>query len=436
MDHGAATVAAEAGGALARSGFNLAAVYRKTRLPCGVRVVTETIASVRSVAAGVWVHVGSRDEPHSKAGVSHFIEHMVFKGTVRRRMHQIARRLESVGGYLNAFTGKEYTCFYARALDAHVGRAIDTITDLVLHPVFPEKELGKEKAVVLEEMKMYEDAPEEVVFDRFERAVYPEHSLGIPIVGFPGTVASLSRQDLLDYVGQHYRPERMILSVAGNVSHERVVRLASRAFRQQEGQAAHWSRTPVGAYRPRILQEEKPIQQAHLILGRRGLGVQDPLRTSATILNTVLGGGMSSRLNQNIREKYGYCYHVSSFANMHSDTGDLGVYLGTDPSRVPHATKLVFRELDRLAQKPVGLRTLNQAKSQVKGHIMLGLESMSNRMMRLARQELLLGGYITLDEVLEEVDGIEAGAVQDAAQTLFKEDTFSTVVLVPPCGKA
>ncbi len=391
---------------------------------------------MRSISAGIWVHTGSRDEPGSKAGVSHFIEHMVFKGTAKRRMHQIARRLESVGGYLNAFTGKEYTCFYARALDEHLDRAVDTIADLVLHPVFPEKELLKEKAVVLEEMKMYEDSAEDVVFDRFERAVYARHALGLPIVGFPETVGKLTRQDLLDYMAAHYIPERMILAVAGNATHERVLRIASKIFGDVAHQSSGWSREPVGDYEPKLVREQKPIQQAHLVLGRRGLGIQDSKRSALSILNTLLGGGMSSRLNQNIREKYGYCYHVSSFANMHSDTGDLGVYMGTDPSRIRHATKLIFRELDRLCQKPVGSRTLSQAKSQVKGHIMLGLESMSNRMMRIARQELLLGGYVTLDAVMEEVDQVEAAAVQDVARELFEEKEFSSVVVVPQNGKA
>lgn len=410
-------------------------MYQKTRLPGGVRVITEHIPSVRSISAGIWVHAGSRDEPEAKAGVSHFIEHMVFKGTATRRMHQIARRLESVGGYLNAFTGKEYTCFFARALDEHLDRAVDTLADLVLRPVFPEKELLKEKAVVLEEMKMYEDSAEDVVFDRFERAVYAGHPLARPIVGFPETVGKLTRQDLLDYVQTHYVPERLVLAVAGNARHERVVRIASKIFGAADRKGGAWSREPVGTYEARRFSEEKPIQQAHLILGRRGLDIRHPRRTALSILNTLLGGGMSSRLNQNIREKYGYCYHVSSFANMHSDTGDLGVYMGTDPVRIPRATKLIFRELDRLCQKPVGSRTLSQARSQVKGHIMLGLESMSNRMMRLARQELLLDGYVSLDDIIEEVEQVEAAAVQDVAGALFAEEAFSSVVLLPQNGK-
>ena len=408
-----------------------ATVYGKTTLANGARVITEAIPSVRSIAMGVWIHTGSRDEGPASAGISHFIEHMVFKGTARRRMHQIARRLESVGGFLNAFTSKEYTCFYARALDAHLERAIDTTCDLVLQPRFPEKELEKEKEVVLEEMKMYEDSPEEVIFDRFEGVIYKNHALGRPILGYPTTVRSFSREHLLEYMDTHYTPDRMVLSVAGNIEHDEVVALAEKAFEAPGRSPVAWDRPPAGGYAPEEIVEARPIQQAHLLLGTRGIDVNHPMRSTSTVLNTILGGGMSSRLNQNIREKYGFCYNVYSFLNMHSDTGDIGVYMGTDTSRVARAKKLIFRELEKLAEKPVSARALNQAKNQVKGYIMLGLESMSNRMMRIARQELLFGRYITLDEVLEELDQVNVDDVQEAARVLFEPDRFSSIVLLP-----
>ena len=377
------------------------------------------------------MHAGSRDEPANKAGISHLIEHMVFKGTKHRRMHQIARRLESVGGYLNAFTGKEYTCYYARVLDEQVGRAIDTIVDLALNPVFPEKELAKEKEVVLEEMKMYEDSPEDVAFDRFERSVYTGHAFGRPVIGFPETVQSLSRQDLIDHRADYYGPDCLVLAVAGNIVHDRVVALARRAFRDLQPASGSNGREGLGRYTPEIVRESKPIQQAHIVIGRRSVDINDPLRSSLSILNTVLGGGMSSRLNQNIREKFGYCYHVTSFLNLHSDTGDLGIYLATDPTRIPHATRLVFRELRELCRKPVSDRLLGQARSQVKGHLMLGLENMSHRMMRLARQELLLGRFVSLDEVLDEMNGVTKIDLQEAATRMYDRDMFTVVELVP-----
>ncbi len=406
-------------------------VFQKTTLANGVRVLTETIPSVRSVSVGVWIATGSRDEAPSEAGISHFIEHMVFKGTARRRMHHIAQRLEAVGGYLNAFTSKEYTCFYARALDEHLGRAIDTVCDLVLQPNFPEKELEKEKDVVLEEMKMYDDAPEEAIFDRFESVVYRDHALGRPILGFPETVRSFSRAQLLDFVAAHYTLDRIVLAVAGNATHEEVVALAEEAFSSARSLPVERARVPVNGYAPLQLVEQRPIQQAHLILGTRGYDIHHPRRSAVTVLNTVLGGGMSSRLNQNIRERYGYCYNIYSFLNTHSDTGDIGVYMGTDAAKVARAEKLILRELDKLVERSVSRRALNQAKNQVKGSIMLGLESMSNRMMRLGRQELLFERYFTLDEVLEELDQVTVEAVQDAAQQLFHPEHFSSVALLP-----
>jgi len=406
-------------------------VFQKTTLANGVRVISEAIPSVRSISVGVWIATGSRDEGEPSAGISHFIEHMVFKGTARRRMHQIARRLEAVGGFLNAFTSKEYTCFYARALDEHLERAIDTICDLVLQPAFPEKELAKEKEVVLEEMKMYEDAPDDVIFDRFDSVIYPDHALGRPILGYPETVRSFSQEQLFEHLDTHYTRDRIVLSVAGNVRHEVVVAIAEKVFAASRRGPVAWERKPVNGYAPRNLSEARPIQQAHLIMGTRGIDVKHPKRSALTVLNTILGVGMSSRLNQNIREKYGYCYSVYSFVNMHSDTGDFGVYMGTDASRVARVQKLIFRELEKTADKPVSTRALNQAKNQMKGSIMLGLESMSNRMVWMGRQELVFGRYFTLDEVLAEVDAVSVDDVQTIAQVLFQPERFSSVVLLP-----
>lgn len=405
--------------------------FQKTTLPNGVRVLTESIPSVRSISVGVWVDTGSRDEADAEAGISHFIEHMVFKGTQRRRMHHIARRMEAVGGYLNAFTGKEYTCYYARALDEHLERAIDTVCDLVLAPQFPQKELEKEKDVVVEEMKMYEDNPEDFIFDRFESVLYPDHALGRPVLGFPETVSSFSREQLFGYLNEHYTLDRMVLVVAGNVQHEQVVRLAAKAFAEAERRPRPTTREQVNGYAPQQIVEPRPIQQAHLVVGTRAFSVHHPLRSAQTVLNTILGGGMSSRLNQNIREKYGYCYSIYSFVNMHTDAGDIGVYMGTDETKVARAEKLILRELEKLADKPVSDRTLNEAKNQVKGSIMLGLESMSNRMMRIGRQELIFGRYFSLDTVIEELDTVTPDDVQNVAQALFNPDLYSRVVLLP-----
>ena len=406
-------------------------LFNKTTLDNGIRVISESIPSVRSISVGVWIFTGSRDERSDESGISHFIEHMVFKGTKKRRMHHIAQRMEAVGGYLNAFTSKEYTCYYARSLDEHLERAIDMVCDLILSPNFPEKELEKEKDVVLEEMKMYEDNPEDLIFDKFESVVYDQHELGRPIIGVPDTVLKFSRDQLFEYMDRQYLPTKIVLAVAGNADHDDVVRFAEKAFASAQERSRLTDRTPANGYQPQHVEESRPIQQAHLVLGTRGLDIHDDDRVALSVLNTILGGGMSSRLNQNIREKYGYCYSVYSFLNMHSDTGDFGVYMGTDAHKVARAKKLIFKELEKLADKAVSSRTLNQATSQVKGSVMLGLESMSNRMMRIGRQELYFDRYITLDEINADVDRTSAEDVQRIARMIFSRYDFSSVVLLP-----
>ncbi len=406
-------------------------LFRKTTLGNGVRVVSEAIPSVRSISVGVWIGTGSRDEADPESGISHFIEHMVFKGTEKRRTHHIAQRMESVGGYLNAFTSKEYTCYYARALDEHLQRAIETVADLVVSPKFPSKELEKEKDVVLEEMKMYEDNPEDLIFDRFEGVIYRNHELGRPVIGFPETVSAFRREQLIDYIDRTYTPDHIVLAVAGNVDHDQVVRYAEKAFASIADRRGMPTRSPINGYSPEEVVEQRPIQQAHVVLGTRGVDIHNEDRVAVTVLNTILGGGMSSRLNQNIRERYGFCYNVYSFVNMHSDTGDFGVYIGTDAENVERSRKLILRELQRLVDTPVSARMLSQAKNQVRGSIMLGLESMSNRMMRIGRQELFFERYLSLDEINADVDGVTADDVQRVAADLFDPENFSTVVLLP-----
>ncbi len=408
-------------------------MFEKTILDNGVRVVTETIPSVRSVSIGAWVHTGSRDERADESGACHFIEHMVFKGTTKRRMHHIAQRMENVGGYLNAFTSKEYTCFYARALDEHTPRAVDTVCDLILNPVFPERELEREKDVVIEEMKMYDDTPEDRVFDVLDETLFPDHPMGRPVIGTEDTVRSFSRSGLMDFMASTYTHDRIVIAAAGNVSHRQLVRHVEKAFRES---LRTFVRNPVAldpipdAF-PGFVSENRPIQQAHLVIGRRAYSVHDPRRVALSILNTLLGGGMSSRLNQNIRERYGYCYNIYSFANMHADTGDFGIYMGTDGLRVDHARELMLRELDKLVQRPVSGRMLERARSQAKGGVMLGLESMGSRMMRIGRQELYYGTYFSLDQILSMIDAVTPGDVLDVAQDLFDPTSFSTVRILP-----
>ena len=409
-------------------------MIEKSTLDTGVRILTEAVPSTRSVSVGVWVGVGSRNEAAAQAGISHLVEHMVFKGTARRSMHRIARRMEDVGGYLNAFTSKEHTCYHARALDTYLSRALDTICDLVCAPVFPESELEKEKTVVLEEMKMYEDSPEDHIFDRFESVVFRNHALGRPIVGFADTVAGLRRADLCEFVHRNYTSNRLVVSAAGNLEHETVLREARGLLDGLSAVQADGPRSSKPDYAPTELIENRPVQQAHLVLGRRGISVSSSRHAILRVLNTVLGGGMSSRLSQNIREKFGFCYNIFSFMNMHTDCGDFGVYMGTDATRVDRAQELIFCELDRLRQQPLNETTLQRAKNQLKGSLIMDSENLTSRMQRLARQELMLGRLITMDEDLAAIDRVSAADVHELAQQLFDPSLFSRVVFLPEVG--
>ena len=404
---------------------------QRTVLDSGVRVLTETVPSVGSVAVGAWVDAGSRDETPSEGGITHFIEHMVFKGTRRRRGYLINQRMESVGGYLNAFTTKEHTCFYARGLKEHLERGLETALDLITQPTLPDKEIEKEKDVVVEEIKMYEDAPEDHVFDFYEAALYPESTLGKPVIGTPESVRSFSRDDLERYVERHYVPDRMIVSVAGAVEHTAVVRWVEKLLADFERSPNPAAPRDPGGYAPTNVVVERPVQQAHLTIGTRAFGALDPRRTTLSVLNTILGGGMSSRLNQNIREKYGWCYSVYSFANVQTDSGDLGVYIGTDASRVERSKTLIVRELQKLAETAVSGRMLDRAKHQLKGSIVLGLESTTNRMQRLGRVELATSRIVPVEEVVEEIEAVTAEGVRALAEELFAPERLSTVALMP-----
>jgi len=403
----------------------------KTILDNGLKVVTEKIESVKSVSVGIWVKTGSRNETDRQAGITHFLEHMLFKGTESRSSYDIAMSMESVGGYLNAFTSSEYTCYYSRSLNTQFERAMDVLSDMVLHPSFPEEEIEKEKKVVIEEMKMYRDSPDDYLFEEFSNKLFEGHPLGRPIIGFEETVSAFKRQDLYDYMQQRYQPWNLLVAVAGNVDHEKVVSRVSSHFGDTELKGAEQANSELPAYSVSNQTLTKDIEQTHLILGRRGLDYDHDDKYRLLLANTVLGGGMSSRLHQNVREKYGYCYSINTFNQSYQDTGIFGVYVGTDRDYVKHVRKLIETELEKLQQEPIPEKELSEAKAQLKGKLMLSLESMSNRMSRLAKSELYFNRFVTLDELVDNIDGVEADQVQTFAQHFFDKDQFSEAILVP-----
>ena len=407
--------------------------YKKTILPSGIRVVSETIPYVRSVSVGVWANVGSRDEDEKRNGISHFLEHMVFKGTKNRSVKEIAQSLESVGGFLNAFTTKEQTCFYARVLDENLSKSVDVLADLIQNATFDAGELEREKTVVIEELKNGEDDPEDLIHDHFERALFPEHSLGYPIIGTEKNLRAFTRKDLFSHVASHYSPSNMVVAVAGNVEHKRLVAHVEKSFRRVKQRPISRMRTraPQKAINPIKKEIVKPITQAHVCLGTVGYSIRHKDRYALLVMNALLGEGMSSRLYQTIREKHGMAYTVYSFLSFLSDTGVFGTYIGTDRNKVDDAVRLIHREFGKLREKMVSRAELERTKAQIKGTMMLGLENMSGRMMRLGSGELQLETFVPLDSVLRKVDAVTSESIQSVANELLVEKNFSTIVVRP-----
>ena len=404
---------------------------QKTTLKNGLRIVTEHIDSVKSISVGIWVKTGSRNETKEQAGVTHFLEHMLFKGTNSRSAFDIALSMEAVGGYLNAFTSSEYTCYYARCVDDQIDLALDVLSDMVLNPSFLEEEVEKEKKVVIEEMKMYRDSPDDYLFEEFTNKMFEGHQLGRPILGFEETVSSFKRDDLYDYMKDRYKPSNLMIAVAGHVDHDIVVKLVSEYFGELESDSVVNEEQPMEEMSTEKLVLTKSIEQTHYLLGRRGLHYDHENKYLLLLANTILGGGMSSRLHQNVREKYGYCYSIQTFNQSYSDSGIWGVYVGTDKEYVEHVHELVVTELDKIRNEIIPEKELQEAKSQLKGKLLLSQENTSNRMMRLAKSELYFDRFVTLDELEENIEQVTSEQIQAFAKDFFDQKYYMESVLSP-----
>lgn len=405
-------------------------LLRKSVLSNGLRLITEHVPSARSLALGVWIDAGSRDELPEENGISHFIEHCVFKGTKRRRTHHIAQYLESVGGYLNAFTTKDHTCYYARVLGPHVGRAVHLLADILLHSTFPEREVEKEKQVIIEEMRGAEDDPEDLLHDQFEQQIFGRHPLGQPIIGHEPQVLSFDRAKLHAFVRTHYVAENMVIAAAGAVDHDELRDLCEREFAGVPRGAAARRRRP-RALRPQHTTVHRPVQQAHLVMGTIAPGYHDERRHALALLNAVLGEGMSSRLFQRVRERHGYAYNIYSFLSMFNDVSTIGIYAAVEPGRVDRAQALVIRELETLAREHVPTREMNRAKEQIIGTMLLGLESMTNRMSRLGRDELVYGRDVPVEDIVATLRAVDAEDVRSQARAYLSADVLSSRILLP-----
>ena len=404
---------------------------RRTRLPNGLLVLTESIPQIRSVSMGVWIASGSRDESLDLNGISHFVEHMVFKGTTSRSAQQFAREADSIGGNFDAFTGKETICFNIKVLDENVAPELDLLADLLLHPTFAPEDIAREQGVILEEIKMDEDNPDYLVHETFTQNFWKGHALGRPILGTVKTVSTFTRPTVLDYYADRFTPRNMIFSAAGHLHHDAfVAQVADRFSGLAARSDAPLVHLPAPATHPNItLKRKKSLEQVQLCLGVPAPPVDSPARYAVYLLNTMLGGGMSSRLFQTIREERGLAYSIYSETSPFRDTGALSIYAGTSAEKTPEVLRLTIEELRRLKEDTVPEAELKRAKDQLKSNIVLGLESSSSRMSNLARQQMYFGRFFSVDEIVSEVESVVPAGVQALAQQLFRPEAIALTLV-------
>ena len=401
---------------------------RATRLPNGLRVLSEELAELASATVGIWVENGSRYEASAQSGISHFLEHLFFKGTERRTAMQIAEEIDAVGGVINAFTSKEYTCYYAKVLPEQVPLALDVLGDIFLHSKFAEQEIERERSVILQEISQAEDTPDDYVHDLFGLAFWPGHPLSRPVAGSAETVGPLQRADFLRFLEARYRPDRVLLSAAGKVRHDELVDVVSKTFGVLSGStgvAVDQPPTPSAG----LTVHHKPLEQVHICLGAPGIAHADPDRYAAHLLSQALGGGMSSRLFQEVRERRGKAYSVYSFLPTFRDTGYLGVYVGTSAEWAREVLDVIQAELAKIARDGLGAEELARSKTQMKGGLVLGLETSDSRMSRIARNEIYFGRDVPLEEVAAGVDAVSNDDVVRVALTMFRPGALAVTVL-------
>jgi predicted Zn-dependent peptidase len=400
-----------------------------TTLPNGLKIITEAMPHVRSVSVGIWINAGSRRETAEQNGLSHFIEHMLFKGTSNRSAEEIARSVDSIGGNLDAFTAKELVCYNTKVLDEHLPFAVDILSDLVLNPLFRDEDIEKEKGVILEEIKMDADNPDYLVHEIFSADFWKDHPLGKPILGTRETVKRFGHEMLRSYYETVYAPSNLLITAAGNLTHARLVELVSRRFAELKPAPPLGPQTIPATHARISLRSKKDLEQVHVCLGVPSYPVRHDERFTCYVLNTVLGGGMSSRLFQNIRERQGLAYAVFSELNPYTDTGCLSIYAGTSLESARRVVESVLKEFAELKQNQVTAEELRRAKDHLKGSLMLSLESTSSRMSNLARQEMHFGRFFTLDELAASIEAVTAEAVQTVAQTFFGQKQIALTVL-------
>jgi len=402
---------------------------RRQVLPNGLTIITEQMQHIRSASIGIWLQTGSRDEDPAWNGISHFIEHMLFKGTEHRSAEEIARQVDSIGGNMDAFTAKECICFNVKVLDEHLPVALEILSDLVLHPVFDPNDITRERGVILEEIKMDEDNPDYLVHEIFTQNFWKDHPLGKPILGTKETVKKFERHAVLDAYSHRFAPGNIIVSAAGNLDHDRFVALVTKHFEQMKPRKNGFH-SPVPKIVSKItLRNKKALEQVQLCIGVPSHPIAHEKRHAGYILNTLLGGGMSSRLFQNIRERQGLVYSIYSDLNPYRDTGCLAVYAGTSRESASKVVQSVVSEFHKLKAEPVPAEELRRSKDQLKGSLMLSLESSSARMSNLARQEMYFDRFYDLDELIEKIEAVTVEDLTSLANEFFNTESVAVTIL-------
>ncbi|MDK2823071.1 MAG: hypothetical protein PWQ67_1719 [Clostridia bacterium] len=404
--------------------------YKKSILSNGVRVVSENIPYVRSVAVGIWVGAGSRFESDEYSGISHFLEHLFFKGTEKRTAKDIAESLDAVGGQLNAFTTKEYTCYYAKVLDEHLDLALDVLADMFYNSKFNEKDIAKEREVIIEEIKMYEDTPDELIHDVFSQTIWAGHPLGRPVLGSEETISTFTRDDFIKFINTHYVPDNIVIALAGKIEHEKVVNSLEQLFgKAEKGPVEKYPFPPIN--HADVQNVYRDIGQVQICLGSPGLPQEHPKIYPLYILNSIIGGGLSSRLVQEVREERGLAYSVYSYHSSFSDAGLFTFYAGTRPDNYEQVIQLILKESMKISKEGISDKELKKAKEQLKGSLYLGLESVGSRMTRIGRSELSLNRLITPEEVVANIDKVTSEEVQELAKTIFNPEKFTITTIGP-----
>ncbi len=408
-------------------------MYRKDTLANGIRVVSETLPKSRSISIGVWVKVGSRHEPAQIGGISHFIEHLFFKGTEKRSAKDIAIEMDSLGGEMNAFTSQETTTYYAKVVDEHLPVVIEILADILIGAKFDPVEMEKERKVILEEIKGVEDTPDDYIHELFTGTVWPDNALGRPILGTRETIRGLKHDDIISYINSYYSPREIVISVAGNFEHARLIELLNTHFgKLTRTGVPKEEETPAFAHA--VAVRKKQLEQVQLCLGCRGLHYTHEDRYVISALNTVLGNSMSSRLFQEIREQNALAYSIYSYVTSYRDTGLLTVYAGTDPSNALNVVRLVMKELKKIKDEGITPAEEQRVKNQIKGSLILSLESSNSHMSRIARQEIYFGKYLSMDDIIKGVEKVTREQIQQLSRQLFTRENIALTVLGPLSG--